>query len=173
MKALTLHQPYASLISLGLKQYATHSWRTIYQGKLAIHASARPIKTPGFLIWIDAIKLALDQGLINDQSQLPEFNQLPLGAVVAISSLADCRMIIPDFSFPCDTAQHKGCRFAVSQQTPLELAVGSWETDTYASLLKNVVALPKPIPAKGGQRLWECKINELEANNVNFTRNFR
>lgn len=42
MKAITLHQPWATLISLGVKSIETRSWSTSYRGPLAIHAAARP-----------------------------------------------------------------------------------------------------------------------------------
>lgn len=40
MKVLTLHQPWASLIALGIKTIETRSWSTQYWGPLAIHAGA-------------------------------------------------------------------------------------------------------------------------------------
>lgn len=40
MKALTVHQPYASLIAIGAKRIETRSWSTSYRGPLAIHAAA-------------------------------------------------------------------------------------------------------------------------------------
>jgi len=39
MKALTLTQPWASLVALGLKRVETRSWSTAYRGALAIHAA--------------------------------------------------------------------------------------------------------------------------------------
>ncbi len=39
MKALTLTQPWASLVALGHKRVETRSWRTHYRGPLAIHAA--------------------------------------------------------------------------------------------------------------------------------------
>jgi hypothetical protein len=41
MKALSLHQPWASLIGLGVKTIETRSWSTKYRGPLAVHASLR------------------------------------------------------------------------------------------------------------------------------------
>lgn len=38
MKAITILQPYASLIVAGAKQYETRSWDTPYRGIIAIHA---------------------------------------------------------------------------------------------------------------------------------------
>lgn len=41
MKALTLHQPWASLLAAGHKTIETRSWSTPYRGPIAIHASAK------------------------------------------------------------------------------------------------------------------------------------
>lgn len=38
MKALTISQPYASLIANGEKWIENRRWETLYRGKLAIHA---------------------------------------------------------------------------------------------------------------------------------------
>ena len=38
MKAVTLYQPYASLVAIGAKKFETRSWKTSYRGPLAIHA---------------------------------------------------------------------------------------------------------------------------------------
>ena len=38
MKALTIKQPWASLIINGHKQYEIRSWKTSYRGKILIHA---------------------------------------------------------------------------------------------------------------------------------------
>jgi activating signal cointegrator 1 len=41
MKAITIWQPYATLIMLGLKRYETRHWSTSYRGPLIIHAAKR------------------------------------------------------------------------------------------------------------------------------------
>lgn len=41
MTALTLHQPWATLMAIGAKSIETRSWSTPYRGLLAIHASSR------------------------------------------------------------------------------------------------------------------------------------
>ena len=38
MKAITVRQPWASLIAAGVKTIETRSWRTDYRGPIAIHA---------------------------------------------------------------------------------------------------------------------------------------
>ncbi|MBE8714488.1 ASCH domain-containing protein [Sphingobacterium hungaricum] len=42
MKALTLKQPFATLICLGIKDVENRSWQTAYRGKLLIHSSTKP-----------------------------------------------------------------------------------------------------------------------------------
>lgn len=38
MKVLTLKQPWATLVSEGIKEYEFRSWKTNYRGKVLIHA---------------------------------------------------------------------------------------------------------------------------------------
>ena len=38
MKVLTVKQPWATLLALGLKEYEFRSWKTNYRGKVLIHA---------------------------------------------------------------------------------------------------------------------------------------
>src|SRR5688500_9822529 len=39
IRALTLHQPYATLVAVGAKTIETRSWSTNYRGRIAIHAA--------------------------------------------------------------------------------------------------------------------------------------
>ena len=41
MKALTIQQPWASLITMGVKIIETRSWSSKYRGPLAIHAGLK------------------------------------------------------------------------------------------------------------------------------------
>lgn len=47
MKALTLHQPWATLVALGIKTVETRSWYTPYRGPLAIHAGLKDVVPVG------------------------------------------------------------------------------------------------------------------------------
>ena len=47
MKALTIWQPWASLIAMGAKPYEFRGWKppkSLIGQRLAIHAGARPVK---------------------------------------------------------------------------------------------------------------------------------
>jgi hypothetical protein len=67
MKALTVFQPYASLIAFGSKWVENRSWPTSYRGPLAIHAG----KGTQYLT----------------KSQLAGY---PTGCVLAVVELAAC-----------------------------------------------------------------------------------
>jgi activating signal cointegrator 1 len=41
MKAITIIQPWATLIALGEKKFETRSWATKHRGPLAIHAGKK------------------------------------------------------------------------------------------------------------------------------------
>lgn len=43
MKVVSVKQPWATLITLGIKPIENRSWRTEYRGKLLIHSSAKPV----------------------------------------------------------------------------------------------------------------------------------
>ena len=39
MKVLTIREPYATFIMLGIKKIETRSWQTKYRGEIYIHAA--------------------------------------------------------------------------------------------------------------------------------------
>src|SRR5256885_2163932 len=78
MKALTLTQPWASAVALGYKTIETRSWRTNYQGSLAIHAAK------GFPAY--AKEFAAEESAAG---RLME--PLPFAVVICIVALIDCR----------------------------------------------------------------------------------
>jgi len=43
MKALTIKQPWASLIAHGIKDIENRTWRTNFRGRIYIHASAKSV----------------------------------------------------------------------------------------------------------------------------------
>lgn len=75
LKALTLWQPWATLVAQGLKEFETRSWGTYYLGELAIHAAKRPMGKA-------------ERGLLQDLG-VPGL-VCPLGAIVAVADLTGC-----------------------------------------------------------------------------------
>lgn len=128
MKALTLHQPWASAIAAGLKRYETRSWSTSYRGPLAIHAGK---SVPPYA------REFLSALLKQEREVLPE--PMPLGAVVAIADLVTCHRITTG-------------GLLVS---PYERSWGDWSDGRFAWELASVRVLTPPVPARGAQGLWE------------------
>lgn len=142
MKALTLTQPWATLVAIGAKRIETRSWRTSYRGSLAIHAAK------GFPHWAretcDEPEFAKELGSI----------YLPLGFVIAECRLISCiptrelktnRVIEVDYLAGCGD-------FYMSD---LERTFGNYEPGRWAWLLADVKPLPWPVPAKGALGLWD------------------
>lgn len=151
MRILTLWQPWASAIALGLKQYETRSWDTKYRGKLAIHAAQRPCKVGEMTV------------LLEDMAECgkePEFRQLEsvvrdskqYGAIVAIADLVSTLHMTED-KYKGTAAFCKSSNIAIGDATQLENSLGWWEQGRFAWRLRNVIALPEPILYKGGQGL--------------------
>jgi hypothetical protein len=155
MKALTLTQPYATLVAIKQKHIETRSWATRYRGPLAIHAAQglAPVGGPMGLVML-CVKSPFVDVLTAHGITLPD---LPRGAIVAVCELTGCwptsgegyQTEIGDdvISF---NHWHK-----VSDQ---ERAFGDYTLGRYAWLLSDIRALPEPIPAKGAQGLWNWEV---------------
>lgn len=138
-KAISLWQPWASLIVWGEKRYETRSWDTRYRGLVAIHAAKR---------WTVHEKAALfNLGRVFPSLQLyvPDLrgSPLPLGAMLCV-----CRLI--------ETYRTEDIRYKL---TPQEQAFGNYTRGRYAWKLDIVEIFDEPIPARGAQGLfdWEWK----------------
>lgn len=81
IRALSLWQPWATLIAIGLKPYETRGWPTVYRGELAIHAA----KTKECLHLLDEspFREAFNRAGLS-------VARVPLGALVCTCTLANC-----------------------------------------------------------------------------------
>lgn len=167
MKAITIWQPWASLVALGVKKYETRSWPTKYRGPIAIHAGMKPIQHT----WSDMYMTDEARRIICEELKLPEIfdgpQTFPTGCILATAELINVWHIVyhpgPDIdkakyidvgaeSLTCDKhAPDFGDYFVPTEK---EFALGDWTPGRYAWELANVKILPKPIPAKGKQGLW-------------------
>ena len=141
MKALSLLQPWASLVVLGHKKVETRSWNTKYRGELLIHASTG--KKPNQR----SIHLDFQQHFFD--LQLPHFKDLPFGAIIGKVNLID--------TFPTEEVSHN-CNFHIGKNTwemnDQELAFGDYSAGRYCWLLSETVLFDSPIPAKGSLSIW-------------------
>jgi hypothetical protein len=134
MKALTLWQPWATLVAIGAKSIETRSWSTRHRGPLAIHAAKRfPPGAQSLAMEREFRTVLLEAGYGDPET-------LPRGAVVAVAQLVDVRT----------TDEVRG----VLQATPRETIYGDFSRGRWAWVLRDVVRLPQPIQAYGGRGLW-------------------
>lgn len=151
MKAITIHQPWASLIAMGLKRFETRGWRTCYRGPLAIHASKNTD-------WLDLDKhgpgfdfLMRQYGFISYRDNA----MFPIGCVVGHGSLAGC---VRSGAFDS----------LVLYNPSRERAFGDWSAGRFGFEIAGVRRLKTPIPWAGQQQLWtvppklESLIHEAE-----------
>lgn len=162
MKVLTLHQPWASLVTLGAKRIETRSWKTEYRGPLAIHAAAvlpeygrRAAYTEPFLSLLTQAGLLEVTETPFPLSGVGYRNHLPSGALLCTCRLADC---VPTKG--PKSANGSGPKYAdwVHRLSVQERAFGNYEPGRFAWMLENIEPLPEPLPAKGFQRLWETDL---------------
>lgn len=151
MKAITLWQPYASLVAIGAKPHETRSWATSYRGLIAIHAGVKPAHEMD-LATIYACREAF--GLPHEKP-FPEYvRELPHGAVVATATLAECWQVVKHTPTAVILRQSNGVG---EDKIPIDapyLMFGDYRVGRYIWALTDVCALQAPIPAKGKQGLW-------------------
>ncbi len=134
MKALSLWQPWASLVVGGVKRWETRSWKLSgpIPLQIAIHASANfPREIAGVGLGepfrTELGRLALDP------------HSLPTGAILGVVTVAAClptpevRDLLP----------------------PEQLALGDFGPGRWAWRLTGAIALERPIRAKGALGLWD------------------
>jgi hypothetical protein len=139
MKAITIWQPWASLIALGLKINETRGWATKYRGEIAIHAAKKIVPVEQFLDGLEGLNF-LQKSVIIDKinQEYGSYNTIPTGAIVATGILSDVQ--------PTEMLREK--------ITPLEMAYGDYSDNRFGWTLKDVKKLSMPIVIKGQQGLW-------------------
>jgi hypothetical protein len=101
LPAITLWQPWASLVACGAKRWETRGQRTRYRGRIAIHASSVPQPHEPATAALPAIHDALWPHLGYTTRPMPSGVRafLPRGVIVATAELTDCCPIGDPYSF--------------------------------------------------------------------------
>jgi hypothetical protein len=149
MKAITIMQPWASLIALKAKRYETRSWNVNYRGPIAIHASKEFSEASRKLARSEPFSSVL---FGNEED-------LPLGCIIAICNLTAVFRT-------ADLTGQSAFEFARDDQSSREEAFGDFSPGRYAWLLTNIVALDEPIPARGALGLWEWDHQQLNLSSI-------
>ena len=128
MKAISLWQPWASAIALGLKRHETRGWTTRHRGPIAIHAAKR--WTPDERDWAAHFARILGE---------PRLADPPRGAIVAVANLVD-------------VIEAELLEDAVD---PVDLMLGNYGPGRFGWRLEDVVALAEPVPCVGRQGMFD------------------
>ena len=137
VKALTIHQPWASLIALGYKKLETRSWRTRYRGPIAIHAGKKliPVSFP----------------MPHD---FPDEISLPLGAFIGIANLSNIWGVRDmGATSPCYVTR----KWLTETFGAIEEVYGDLSNGRFAWDMESVETI-EPILEQGRQGLWNAEI---------------
>ncbi len=135
MKALSLLQPWATLVVMGVKQIETRSWSTAYRGPLLIHASRG--KAGEIFAYEPPFK-----------KYIPDFKQLPFGYIIGKVTLTDVIRI------GTGTLLHISDEI-MNKLTMEEKAFGDYTPGRFAWMLQDPIAFKTPLGARGSLTLWE------------------
>lgn len=136
MKALTVWQPWASLLVHGAKEYETRSWSTRHRGPLAIHAAKR--RPPAVACRNPRIRAALDRAGLTHPRDLRRSAILGVVRVVDVHHVEDRRLFI----------------------SKEERGLGDWSEGRYAWEVEALEVFEQPRRASGSQKLWNVKLPE-------------
>ena len=115
MKAITVWQPWATLLATGQKHNETRSWKTSYRGEILIHAAKTDHSGILLHIPMEELKHFQDAGVVN---------KLPTGAIIGKANLVDC--------FQIDEAYRR----KLQRENPAELAFGDYTIGRYAWVIE-------------------------------------
>jgi len=134
MKAITLQQPWAGLLVLGLKQFETRSWNTKYRGIIAVHSSAK-ITKPGLEL-IEMLKENFISRFSEDSEAYRVITQT--GVILGEVKITDTFSTNGDF-LPSDE---------------WEQAFGDYSPNRWFWECENPIVYDEPVPAKGQLSIW-------------------
>lgn len=163
MKALTLTQPWASLVAAGVKTIETRSWSTSYRGPLAIHAASKiPTDVRRVILGHKVrgyphtygrgdgpiLHALYNEGFVEAGAGGSVERRLPLGAVVAVCELVSTRR----------TETLDSDAF-LEWDVRLNRPFGDFTPGRYAWMLRDIRPLDEPIPVKGALGLWDLGLD--------------
>lgn len=154
MKALTLTQPWASMVAIGAKRIETRSWSTRYRGPLAIHAAkgfprfAQEFANSGVVLHSMKSALLFSRQLRTFFTESGKWSFNPRGVVLATCELTTVAR----------TESLKiGDLVGGVELTELEYALGDYSPGRFAWVLSGLRILEAPVQARGSLSLWEWK----------------
>lgn len=156
MKCISILQPWATLIIIGVKRLETRSWNTKFRGEILIHASKKFTNEQHDTCIFDPFYSKLLDTDFFDETK-PACG-LPTGAIIGKVNL--CHVVKSKYCFKDNEFEwtdysktgHPVIKFPITDQ---ELAFGDYSPNRYGWLLSDPVQFANPIPAKGKLSIWD------------------
>jgi len=142
VKALTMTQPWASLVAIGENTIETRSWNTRYRGPLAIHAAK------GFPPDARALCRRQPYRAVLARHGYAGAGELPLGGIIAVAVLEEVLMFDRD---SLRRVRDEARRRALPAH---EADFGDFSPGRFGFVLRQVRRLATPIPVRGMLGLW-------------------
>ncbi len=139
MRAITLTQPWATLVAIRAKTIETRNWITHYRGQIAIHAAKAMPDDARYMVTEPPFSIALGGILATE---------LPRASIIALATIDQC------WEFGHGTEAKIRERSAQQSLPPFEADFGDYTAGRYGFRLVDVILLPKPVPARGMLNLW-------------------
>jgi len=137
IKAISLWEPWATLVAMNQKQYETRSWPWNYRGEILICASKA------------GIKKSLLSSLLKEKAfrtVLGENPELNFGKAVAIATITGC---IPTYDMKFDDTN-----------TKYEKDFGDYSYGRFAIKLEDIKRIKNPFPVIGRQGFFFVELPE-------------
>lgn len=175
MKAISLWQPWASLIRMQVKTVETRSWKTDYRGDLLICAAQKKNKMIKEYYYqnirprlYDVFPISATAKYIDSSYRFYEYDDFPIGQALAIANLVDCQKItlelitrysahkkyVPDYKY-------EDARI-ISRRLGNEIAFGDWTPGRYAWIFSGITPLNFPFDVKGKQGLFDVDHDNID-----------
>lgn len=126
MKVLSVKEPFATLITNGIKRIETRSWKTNYRGELFIHSSGKNI----------AKEFLINDFVIN----LIKNMDMNYGNIICKCNLVDCIYMDDEF-------------IENIKKNQIEYNCGEYKVGRYAWIIDDIKTI-YPIPTKGKLNIW-------------------
>jgi hypothetical protein len=152
MKAITIKQPWASLIVEGveiedeilIKDIENRTWPTKFRGKVLIHSASKSWGWQFFLRYMYK-KIPIIYQMFPETRTW--YQDLPTGKIIGSVEIVDCVINHPSiWAEQCDPIYKYGTNKIIQA--------------TYNWVLANPIKFDKPIPAKGKLSFWDFELPE-------------
>ena len=142
MKALTMTQPWATLVAIGENTIETRSWSTHYRGALAIHAAK------SFPADARALCRRQPYRAVLARHGYASADDLPLGCIIAVTTLVDV------LAFDRDSLRKARDGARRGELPEHEADFGDFSAGRFGFVLSDVRRLAVAIPVRGMLGVW-------------------